>query len=148
MNYSNTTIENENVRIALVAEDDDMARVTLARHLRAEGYGVLEARTSIEALLLAVEFPDRIDVLFTSPNLIKYCNGVELAGCLRVSRPEMAVIYLSGEGDRTEDADQEILEGEALSLEKPLNLRELDAILAAVTCRNFSDTSLETIDRT
>lgn len=147
MKYNNTRNENENVRIALVAEDNDATRATISRYLRADGYGVLEAHTSIEALLLAVEFPDPIDVLFTSIDLRKYCNGIELAGCLRATRPEMAVVYLSDEGDLNQAAELEILASEAFCLEKPLDLGDLDGVLSAVACRNFSGHLQESINR-
>lgn len=146
MNYQITRNETENARLALIAEDDDATLTTIARYLRADGYRVLEASSSIEALLLAMEFPDRIDVLFTSLDLRKYCNGVELAGCLRVSRPEIEVVYLSGEGDGNEEADREILDGDALSLEKPLISRDLAALLSKIACRTFKDTCMETFD--
>lgn len=105
--------------IALVADDDDSTRAHVAAYLRAKGYGVLEARTSIEALLLAVDYPDRIDALFTSTRLRKYCNGAELAASLRAARPEMAVFYLEC-GSPSEEVTRDSIEGKAVLLEKPL----------------------------
>jgi two-component SAPR family response regulator len=67
--------------------------------------------------------------------LRKYCNGVELAGCLRATRPEMTVVYISGEAEWTDAATQELLKGDALQLDKPLNPGDLEATLSAVACR-------------
>lgn len=114
--------------IALVAEDDESARARLAGFLRVKGYGVLEARTSIEALLLAVDYPDRIDALFTSTRLRKYCNGAELAASLRAARPEMAVFYLEC-GSPSAEVTRDILEGKAVLLEKPLTVPRLEESL-------------------
>jgi DNA-binding NtrC family response regulator len=111
--------------VALVAEDDETARALLADFLRAKGYGVLEARTSIEALLLAVDYPDRIDALFTSTRLRKYCNGAELAASLRAARPEMAVFYLDS-GSPSEEAIRDLIRGRAVLLAKPLTTPRLE----------------------
>lgn len=123
---SNYSYERNDSPIALVAEDDDAIRLRIAGYLREKGYGVLEAKTSVEALLLGVEFPDRIDVLFASLDLRKYCNGGELAGCLRATRPEMSVFYLSGSGECSDDVAREIILGQATLLKKPLSEVRLD----------------------
>lgn len=107
--------------IALLVEDDDSSRMEISGYLREKGYGVFEARTSVEALLLAVEFPSRIDALFTSLDLRKYCNGAELAGCLRASRPEIAVFYLCGNREYSEEVTREIVLGQATLLRKPIS---------------------------
>ena len=127
----------ENVRIALVAEDDTGARTALAGWLRGKGYGVLEAATSVEALLLAAEFPETIDVLFTSLELRKFCNRYELAGCIKASRPEMAVVYLSGEGVPNAEIAREILLEESGLMQKPLVRSEMESALASMARREL-----------
>ncbi|MEO7425168.1 MAG: hypothetical protein ABI036_08270 [Fibrobacteria bacterium] len=117
-------------RTALIAESDDKARNRIAFHLRTVGIDVLEAKTCVEALLLALDFPGRIELLFTALELRKYCNGPELAECLKASRPEMRIVYLAEEGTRNEEAGREIVMGEAFLLDKPVNIEDLDAILA------------------
>lgn len=143
--YSDYPIE---FPVAMIAEDDDRARIEIADYLRALGYGVLEARTSVEALLLAVEFPDRIDALFTSLDLRKYCNGAELAGCLRASRPDMSVFYLSGSGECSEEVTREIVQGKAMLLKKPLSEIRLDEAFAMLEeIRDWTGNNLIGIDR-
>ena len=134
--------------IAMVAEDDDGARMRIAGYLREQGYRVLEARTSVEALLLAIEFPYRIDMLFTSLDHRKYCNGAELAGCLRVSRPEMAVFYLCGNGECSEDVTREIVMGQAMLLRKPVSDPLMDEAIGVLEeIREWAGSDLVTIER-
>lgn len=145
---SNYSYERNDSPIALVAEDDDAIRLRISGYLREKGYGVLEAKTSVEALLLAVEFPDRIDALFTSLDLRKYCNGAELAGCLRASRPDMSVFYLSGSGECSEEVTREIVQGKAMLLKKPLSEIRLDEAFAMLEeIRDWTGNNLIGIDR-
>jgi DNA-binding NtrC family response regulator len=110
---------------ALIAEDDQAARARVTGFLRSKGYEVLEAGTSMEALLLAVDYPGRIDALFTSTRLRKYCNGSELAAGLRAARPEMAVFFMDESGSPDEAVTRELLQGTAVLLAKPLSLPRL-----------------------
>lgn len=131
MKFPNT-YERIDTPIALVAEDDEGVRARVATFLRNKGYGVLEARTSVEALLLAVEYPGRIDALFTSTHLRKYCNGNELASCMRAARPEMAVFYMGDDESPSEEVTRDLIKGNAVLLRKPLTmprLEEADALI-------------------
>jgi DNA-binding response OmpR family regulator len=110
-------------------------RQWVAADLRNRGYGVLEVRTSIEALLLSVEIPYSIDLLVTSLDLRKFCNGFELAGCLRTTHPEIAVIYLASEGVRNADAEAEAMLGEAFLLPKPIGSDALAEAIAGSEAR-------------
>jgi CheY-like chemotaxis protein len=122
--------------VAMVAEDDDEARHWISEYLRGKGYGVLEAKTSLEALLLAVDYPYTIDALFTSLDLRKYCNSAplhaELADCLRASRPEMVIFYLGGEAMQSEGVTRELIQGEAVLLQKPVTAPRLEEALSMV----------------
>ncbi len=60
--------------------------------LEAEGFKVLTARNSVEALVLAADYPLAIDVLVADSELKTCHNGVELAECFRVLRPETQVL--------------------------------------------------------
>lgn len=131
--------------IALVVEDDAASRARVAGFLRAKGYGVLEASTSLEALLLAVDFPDRIDALFTCTRLRKYCNGAELAACLRASRPEIAVFYLEEAGSPNEEVTRELIQGQAVLIGKPVTTPRLQEAVDLIDERRAWVTAL--IDR-
>lgn len=115
--------------IALIAEDDEASRARLADSLRDKGCGVLEARTSVEALLLAVDYPHRIDALFTSTSLRKYCNGVELAECLRATRPEMAIFYLEVALEPREEVSRDLIQGKAVLLRKPVTAPRMEEVI-------------------
>lgn len=137
--------EDFTVRMAMIAEDDDEVRNWIAEDLRNRGYGVLEVRTSIEALLLSVEYPFAIDLLITSLDLRKFCNGFELAGCLRATRREIAVVYLAGEGFRNPDAEAEAMLGEAFLLQKPIGSEALAEAIAGSEARFAWESAMEKV---
>lgn len=118
--------------VILVAEDNDTLRARIARSLRIDGWGVLEAKTSLEALLMAVAFDGPIEALVTSLELRAYCNGPEMADCLRVSRPEMRVVYLSEGGYPDEQTLREVVAGEAELMPSPASPSQLMALVAEV----------------
>lgn len=126
---SDECIENPT---ALVAEDDAATRQRVAGYLRGKGYGVLEARTSVEALLLAVDFPGRIDALFTSTMLREYCNGHELAECLRAMRPEMAVFYLQDSREPASEVTRDLVLGKVVEIRKPVTVPRLEVALGLI----------------
>lgn len=137
--------EETTVRMAMIAEDDDAVRQWIAEDLRCRGYGVLEVRTSIEALLLSVEYPFPIDLLITSLELRKFCNGFELAGCMRATRPEMSVVYLAGPGVRNTDAEAEAMVGDAFLLEKPIRSEAFSEAVADVEARFAWQSAMEKV---
>jgi two-component system, cell cycle sensor histidine kinase and response regulator CckA len=79
----------------LVCEDDDQLRTVVELMLDGEGYRVLVAARPEQALELAAENEDSIDVLVTDLSLPQM-SGTELADRLKDSVPEMEVLVLSG----------------------------------------------------
>jgi two-component system cell cycle sensor histidine kinase/response regulator CckA len=79
----------------LVCEDDDQLRTVVELMLDGEGYRVLLAARPEQALELAAENEDSIDVLVTDLSLPQM-SGTELADRLKDSVPEMEVLVLSG----------------------------------------------------
>lgn len=79
----------------LVCEDDDQLRTVVELMLDGEGYQVLLAARPEQALELAAEHEDAIDVLVTDLSLPQM-SGTELAERLRDSVPELEVLVLSG----------------------------------------------------
>jgi DNA-binding response OmpR family regulator len=63
--------------------------------LAREGFKVLTARNSVEALVLAADYPFAIDVLVTGAGMKVHQNGMELAECFRILRPETQVLIPS-----------------------------------------------------
>lgn len=79
----------------LLAEDDEALCDLIRRTLESLGYTVLSANDGFEALERETEYEDRIDLVLTDvvmPNL----GGVELASTIRKTRPDMAVLFMSG----------------------------------------------------
>jgi PAS domain S-box-containing protein len=84
--------------VVLVTEDEDPIRALSRRILEREGYTVLEARDGREAIRVAAGYPGRIDLLLSDlvmPNV----GGRELFSHLRLLRPDLRVLFVSGYTD-------------------------------------------------
>jgi PAS domain S-box-containing protein len=79
----------------LLVEDEAVVRNLARRVLRDSGYRVIEARSGEEALRLAGEHADRIDLLLTDV-VMPGMNGRELADRLGEIRPGTRVVFMSG----------------------------------------------------
>jgi CheY-like chemotaxis protein len=82
----------------LLVEDEDIVRNLCVRILERLGYKVLQARNGAEAIALAQEFGDRIDLLLTDV-VMPGMNGAELARQLVLHHPERKVLFTSGYTD-------------------------------------------------
>jgi CheY-like chemotaxis protein len=82
----------------LLAEDEPLVRVLAARALRERGYEVLEALDGDDALQLAADYADRIDLLVTDVVMPRR-GGRQTAEALRLVRPDMRVLFMSGYTD-------------------------------------------------
>lgn len=79
----------------LVVENGEMLRPLLGEILTGEGYKVLEAKDGDEALALWDRYSGKIDVVVTDvvmPNM----SGKQLVERLRLLKPDLKVIYMSG----------------------------------------------------
>lgn len=79
----------------LVCEDDDQLRTVVEFMLDGQGYEVLLAARPEQALELAAEHEDAIDVLVTDLSLPQM-SGTELAARLKDSVPGLGVLVLTG----------------------------------------------------
>ncbi len=86
--------------VVLVAEDEEQVREIVKRSLAMFGYEVLAAASAKEALGLAQDPHQRIDLLLTDV-MMPYQSGPELAVELLRQRPELRVLYMSGYADDT-----------------------------------------------
>src|SRR5207244_6275034 len=82
----------------LVVEDERMVRELFRRVLQGQGYTVLEAENGVQALQLAEQNLDRIDLLLTDM-IMPRLGGRELARRLAHLRPGLKVLYVSGYAD-------------------------------------------------
>jgi len=106
----------------LIVEDEDAVRLFGARALRNKGYRVLEARSGETALDVLHAEPS-VDVL-VSDVVMPGMDGVTLARLVRMERPSIRVILMSG---YAEDVAPGLVEGEdgIHFLPKPFSLKQL-----------------------
>ena len=108
----------------LVVDDEDSIRNLAALVLEGDGYRVLKARHSDEALLLLDAYKGAVHLLLTDVKMDPYMNGCELAKCTRLLRPEIMVLYISGFTNNAM-VQQEVEESRAGFLPKPFSPRDL-----------------------
>ncbi|HKP94597.1 MAG TPA: response regulator [Fibrobacteria bacterium] len=82
--------------IILVVDDDEAVRELMAVVLEADGFTVLRAGHSQEALFRSGEFAGTIHLLLTDFCMRPHENGLELAKLVRASRPDIKVVFASG----------------------------------------------------
>jgi len=81
-------------RTVLVVESEASVRRLIASTLRAEDYAVLEAADGLEALEIASQNVNRLDLVVTELST-PIVTGPELITRLAVLRPEIKVVYVS-----------------------------------------------------
>ena len=106
----------------LVVEDEEIVRELVCDVLEEQGYHVLCAANGREALELAGNFHDAIDLLITDV-VMPYMSGQELAETLSYLRPEMKVLFVSGYSDT--DLGDGMLDPRVELLQKPFAPHEL-----------------------
>lgn len=105
----------------LVVEDDALVRVFLENALSQLGYKVVSVGDASEALTLLGSHGS-IDLLVADVVLPRGMNGRELAAKLKATRPDMAVLFISGYPDEKLGAES----GDILpTLQKPFQVFEL-----------------------
>jgi Response regulator containing CheY-like receiver, AAA-type ATPase, and DNA-binding domains len=120
--------------IVLLVDDESPVREVQRRALELDGYVVEEAGSGLEGIA-AIKPPARIDLLVADlemPGL----GGAEMVRQIRMIRPDLPVLYVTGYIDRLMDA-RPLWEGEAF-LEKPFSvagLREAVSLLLHGTLR-------------
>ena len=105
----------------LLADDEAALRRAVAEILRQTGYTVFEADTALDALELAKSHAGEIEILLTDivmPGL----RGTELAAQVRMLRPGIKVIYMSGYAEGISETQ---LPDDAQYLQKPFRFATL-----------------------
>jgi PAS domain S-box-containing protein len=117
----------------LVVEDDAGVRDLTDRLLRGWGHQVLTASDAQDALRVAAESPDPIDLLLTDVIMPGGTNGVALATQLLVAYPRLQVLYMSGYTDMALTSQAVLPSRQALIL-KPFTAEALArAVRAALS---------------
>ena len=83
----------------LIVEDDELLRQFAERVLRDLGYATLAAKNTDDALRVAAEYRQPIDLLLTDV-VMPGANGVILGKRFAVGRPETRVLFMSGYSKR------------------------------------------------
>ena len=78
----------------LVVEDEFLVRYAIVLFLRDCGCVVLDAQSAEQAVAMGRHYP--VDVLLTDVNLSGPGSGWDVAQTLRVTKPAVGVIYVSG----------------------------------------------------
>jgi signal transduction histidine kinase len=82
----------------LLCEDEDAVRTIARIALTTQGFTVLEAEGGADAIRLATDSPDPIDLLVTDV-VMPDIGGRQLAEAIRRHRPHIRVLYMSGYTD-------------------------------------------------
>ncbi len=114
----------------LLVEDDEGVRSLARLVLQSKGYTIVEARNGKQALAIAEQFQEPIDILVTDV-VLPGLHGRQLADRLSARRPHMKVLYLSG---YTDDAlaRLHVLEKGMTLLQKPFTPTTLERRVRAV----------------
>ena len=107
----------------LLVDDTDMVRRLARDVLSSAGYRVLEAGGADEAIQVAGNQADPIDLLVTDV-VMPGRNGIELADRLRSTRADMPVLYISGYTDMAIVRDG-LLSQDVAFLQKPFTPDDL-----------------------
>jgi nitrogen-specific signal transduction histidine kinase len=109
----------------LLVEDEEILRHLIKEALQLNGYRVLEAQNSREAIMLCERHTEPIHLMLTDV-VMPQMNGRQLAQRLARLRPEMKVIYMSG---YAEDVlfRQGVLDPSITFLQKPFRQYEMTA---------------------
>jgi CheY-like chemotaxis protein len=108
--------------VVLVVDDEQPIRQAARRILEAEGYQVLEAENGALAVALLTDAV-AVDLLMADLQMPEL-TGEEMARQLRVKRPDLKVLYVTGHVDRLFEDRPVLWEGEAF-LEKPFTYQSL-----------------------
>ncbi|TAL01316.1 MAG: response regulator [Rhodospirillaceae bacterium] len=108
----------------LLVEDEDAVRVFAARALKSKGYKVLEARTGEQALDILRD-QAAMDLMITDM-MMPGMDGGTLARLIRVERPEIRILLISGYSEEVARGD--IVDTDDFHfLPKPFSLSQLVA---------------------
>jgi len=106
----------------LLVEDHEPLLELAREFLSGLGYQLLPTNLPLKALEISSRYTYKIDLLLTDV-LMPGMNGHELAQQLRIQRPDMKILYVSGFADRAfEDSDPS---GPEAFMEKPYEFDEL-----------------------
>jgi two-component system cell cycle sensor histidine kinase/response regulator CckA len=126
--------------VVLVVEDDPEVRHFVRRVLKASGYTVLVASSAGPALRAVERWGEKVDVLVTDivmPGL----NGLDMAARVRMHRPRIQVVFISGNSDLALGREREL--SAAIFVSKPFTADELTKAVARAAEEGRSTLAVE-----
>jgi CheY-like chemotaxis protein len=108
----------------LLVDDEHEVRTLVSDVLKGRGYRVIITSGPVEALRLARETPDEIDLLVTDV-VMPDMSGLALAERLLSDRPDMKVLYMTGYSNEVVLAHGTPQAGSLI--EKPFTPRQISA---------------------
>ena len=117
------------IRVAVV-DDEELVRGMIAVILARNGYLVHEAGSPESALRQVHDEPHRFDLVITD-QAMPYMSGLQLTRDLRLIRPDIPVILVSGHLSPEDLAQAEAVQLEGV-LDKPFARRALLELVAGV----------------
>jgi two-component system cell cycle sensor histidine kinase/response regulator CckA len=118
----------------LLVDDDEGVRALAETTLDTHGYMVLKALDSDQALRVSDAHTGSIHLLITDQVMPPFMSGTELAACLRLMRPDIKVLYISGYA-ATDGVADEVEDASAHFLSKPFSpdalLQKVERLTAA-----------------
>jgi len=117
--------------IVLIVEDEEQVRVLAESYLNEQGHRTISAATAEEALaaLTALDVSERVDLLFTDIGLHGDLHaGLQLAKQAVEQRPELKVLYTTGQG--VTDGMMAMLVKDSAVLPKPYTVDQLQQSMA------------------
>jgi len=111
--------------------EDDVAILRLVeRLLKQLGYQVLATNSPIEAIALAEQHPEEIDLLLTDV-VMPELNGKDLANRLQTLFPGLRVLFMSGYTANI-ILHRGVLDKDVSMIQKPFSKKELSAKISEV----------------
>ena len=102
----------------LFVDDNPSVRALVQDTLRSSNYRVLNAVNSDDALRISDDYPGLIQLLISDLVMPPFMSGNELATCIRFTRPDIKVLYISGYS-ANDGVTDEVGDGKADFLPKP-----------------------------
>ena len=121
----------------LLVDDEPSLRYLMALVLQSRGYRVLQAGSGAEALEAWKWHAPRIDLLFTDIVMPDDLSGLELAARFQAEKPDLKIIYLSGNPETAARMDVPPLPG-SLFLQKPCSPDAVGQAVRTLLARKIS----------
>ena len=129
-----TPVPNSEARpgstVILLVDDESEVRTVTAELLRSDGYTVVEASGTTEALALTSDLTTRIDLVIADV-VMPDGDGRRLVHLLREQRPCLRALFISGH-DRDTVVEDGMMPATAAFLQKPFTLTTLERQVRAV----------------